>query len=435
MALSSYAAATLALEARALQTRLATVQPFALAMPMVSAARISDEAAHAIEHYLIDGRRRLRHRINDYIQWLRTPQGRGASAAHAQHRFAILKLRFNVALTQFDIFADALNLRAEVGNGVWLGGLDVVADDALAVGGDDSFPRPPVITYLDRGHGAAIRRVRARLPGGGNNPVAVIRMPRERMLGSGVASSLVHEVGHQAAALLDLLPRLRAELQAEQRQSPTAQLVAWQLWERWISEIAADFWSVGKLGIAATQGLINVVSLPRAIVFRLDTEDPHPFPWIRVKLSAAAGAMLHPDPQWARMIAMWESFYPRTGLDPQRLQIIAALEATMPEFLRLLAAHRPATMKGRPFASAFELAERTPARLRRIFRESRPLVDGLQSLSPTLALAVLGQAKQDRLLTPERESRTVAQLLTRWALARSLRDTRLPRTHTPALAA
>jgi hypothetical protein len=34
-------------------------------------------------------------------------------------------------------------------------------------------------------------------------------------------------------------------------------------------------------------GLMAVVSLPRAFVFRLDARDPHPVPWIRVKLSAA----------------------------------------------------------------------------------------------------------------------------------------------------
>jgi len=34
--------------------------------------------------------------------------------------------------------------------------------------------------------------------GGGENPVAIVRVPRERMVGNGIASSLVHEVGHQA---------------------------------------------------------------------------------------------------------------------------------------------------------------------------------------------------------------------------------------------
>jgi hypothetical protein len=256
------------------------------------------------------------------------------------------------------------------------------------------------------------------------------------MVGSGVASSLVHEVGHQAASVLDLLPALRTELQVQRAHAPFAHREAWQLWERWISEIAADVWSVGKLGIAATQGLMNVVSLPRAIVFRIAYDDPHPFPWIRVKLSAAAGALLHPDPQWTLLTRLWESLYPRNGLDAARLRTIEALEQTMPQFVRLLAAHRPATLRGRTFASAFELAPRQPARLRQLWHQSRAnIVDGLQWQPPTIALAVLGQAKQDRLLTPERESRVVAQLLTRWALARSLRDTRLPRIHMPALAA
>ena len=40
---------------------------------------------------------------------------------------------------------------------------------------------------------------------------------------------------------------------------------------------------------SAGTGLMAVVSLPRPFVFRLDMEDPHPFPWIRVKLSIAMG--------------------------------------------------------------------------------------------------------------------------------------------------
>ena len=79
------------------------------------------------------------------------------------------------------------------------------------------YKLPGLICYLDRSHGAAIRRARTRLPGGGDNPVAIIRMPRERMIGSGIASSLVHEVGHQAAALLDLVESIRPLLRGLQR--------------------------------------------------------------------------------------------------------------------------------------------------------------------------------------------------------------------------
>jgi len=139
----------------------------------------------------------------------------------------------------------------------------------------DYYEAPPVICYLDRGAGAAIRRARTRLPGGGDNPVAIIRVPRERMVGSGIASSLVHEVGHQAAALMDLVNSLRPELQGLQRGSGST-TDAWTFWEHWISEIAADFWSVARVGVASTLGLMGVVSLPRAFVFRLSFDDPHP---------------------------------------------------------------------------------------------------------------------------------------------------------------
>ena len=147
-------------------------------------------------------------------------------------------------------------------------------------------------------------------------PVAIIRAPRERMVGSGIASSVFHEVGHQAAALLGLVESLRPELR-EMAHSNPQEREAWALWERWISEIVADFWSVARVGVAATMGLMAVVSLPRAFVFRLDARDPHPTPWIRVKLSSAMGRALYPMQIWDQLIDLWESYYPPSGLDPK----------------------------------------------------------------------------------------------------------------------
>jgi hypothetical protein len=421
MTLTPFGASTLALESRAMLTRLARMQPFALVMPMVGAARVSAAASAAIERYLRRRRGELRAQVRAFLAWLQSPEGRGSTPVNAQRRFAFLKLRFNAAITQFDIFSDVLAERAEVGNGVWLAGLDAAAEDALALE-PRRYASPPVVTYLDRGHGAAIRRARTRLPGGGDSPVAVLRLPRERMIGSGIASSLVHETGHQAAALLDLLPSLRLELSARRRWCAAEDDMAWQLWERWISEIAADFWAVAKVGIAATQGLMNVVSLPRAFVFRIIREDPHPFPGIRVPLSAAAGDLLYPDPQWKLLVALWDSFYPTASLDPTRRAIVGALRRTLPEFVRLMAGHRVAALRGLPLARAFNLDERQAERLRRIWRMSGRGVTTLQSLTPTLAFAVLGQARQDRRLSPERESTLLAELLTRWGLRRAMAD-------------
>lgn len=116
-------------------------------------------------------------------------------------------------------------------------------------------------------------------------------MPRERVIRSEIGSTLIHEVGRQGSIPLDLANSLRPILQGMQR-GDGSQSLTWTLWERWISEILTDFWSVARLGIDATLGLICVVSLPRAFVFRFDLEGPHPVPWIRVKFSCALPAIM-----------------------------------------------------------------------------------------------------------------------------------------------
>lgn len=403
-------------EARALLTRLERAKPFALLTPMVPAATVSPAAQTAIERHLAHGRRALRGLVDAYLQWLRDAED--PAPTEAQRRFIILRLRFNAMLTQFDIFADVLNQRSEHETGVWLSGLDAVAADALSLPGNYYAP-PPVICYLDRGHGAAIRRARTRLPGGGANPVAVVRVPRERMIGSGIASSLVHEVGHQGAALLDLVNSLRPLLQGLQSTNGRARL-GWQLWERWISEILADFWSVAKVGVASTLGLIGVVSLPRAFVFRLSLDDPHPFPWIRVKLSCALGHALYPHPQWRALASLWESFYPPAGLDEERRALVAMLEESLPGFVTLLVNHRPQALHGASLQDAVAASDRQPARLAEHYRSWRSSPTRMQTAPPALACAVIGQARIDGQISPEEESRMLGALLTHWALHNSL---------------
>ncbi|MCI5158809.1 MAG: hypothetical protein D3906_10300, partial [Candidatus Electrothrix sp. AUS1_2] len=121
---------------------------------------------------------------------------------------------------------------------------------------------------------------------------------------------------------------LRPVLHEQSRKSGGAQ--AWQLFDCWISEILADFWSIARVGVVSTLGLIGVVSLPRPFVFRLNVDDPHPMPWLRVKLSCAIGKALYPHRQWQGIAEMWESFYPLAGLDEERRGVIAAVEAALP---------------------------------------------------------------------------------------------------------
>ena len=413
--MSPFAAWMLAQEARALLTRLSRLRPFALVEGMVPAAGLLPRAQVAIERHLALGRGELQQAIHEFMAWLQA-SARQATAAQAQRRFTMLRLRFNVALTQFDLFSDVITQRSEHESGVWISGLDVVAADALSLPGG-YYEIPPLICYLDRGAGAAIRRARTRLPGGGENPVAVIRVPRERMVGSGIASSLVHEVGHQAAALLDLVASMRPVLQALQS---GAEREIWQLWERWISEIVADFWAVARVGVASTHGLIAVVSLPRSFVFRIEMSDPHPSPWIRVLLSCAIGARLYPHAQWQRVADMWAAFYPLQDLDERRVSLFQRLQASMGTLAALLAEHRPRRLRGRSLAEVLAGAERRPAALAWQFSAWQTQPALMYAARPALVFAVIGQARLENRLSPEDESQLLAKLLTHWALASTL---------------
>ncbi len=407
---NTFASWTLEQEARALLSRLSRLRSFALQETMVPAASISVEAQAAIERHLSRGRHALKGQVQRYLAWLDSAEGRASSPADAQRRFTLLRLRFNVVLSDLDIFSEALSQRSEADTGVWLGGLDIAARDALDLPG--YFEAPPVICYLARGPGAAIRRARTRLPAGGDNPVAIIRVPRERMVGTGIASSLVHEVGHQGAALLSLVESLRADLVT---MADGVDRQAWDLLRAWISEIVADLWSVARLGVTATAGLIGVVSLPSAFVFRIVPEDPHPAPYVRVKLSAALGNALYPHLQWQRLVKLWESFYDVGRTPAPQQALFASVEAALPKFVARLLGHRTTTLGQRPLGDVLKDEERAPDRLAALFRVWRDRPSIMKRAAPTLVFAVLGQARADGALAPEREGDLLVSMLRHWA--------------------
>ena len=405
----------LANEAGSLLVRLQQVKPFTMTMPMVRGAAVSDKALNAIMQLLENGKLELYHSIQAFIKLVGSKKNTPAEAQKFQVRYTLLKLRFNSILDQLDIFADVLSQRAEHEVGIWLSGLDILAEDGL-IPGNPLFELPSLVVFLERGHGAAIRRARTRLPGGDLNPVAVIQIPRERMVGSGIASSLVHEVGHQGAALLDLITSLRIALKKKQDQS--ANKNAWLHFERWISEIICDFWATAQLGIAATLGLMGVVTLPAYFQFRLDLEDPHPAPYVRVQTSCAFGKRLFPHPQWDRLWAMWQNFYPLEGLPQEKLELLSELEQEMPDFVELVIQHTNPALQGNKLIDLFPVEERQPAVLQRLFRQWKqdPLL--IPQAAPTLVFAVLGQAKSDLLIDAEEESRILTQQLRNWAYHR-----------------
>jgi hypothetical protein len=403
-------------EAESLLSRLKMIKPFTMTMPMVMAASVSDKAMQGITNLIVIGYKELKKRINDYINGVKSSLTTGQSTEDVQAKFSVLKLRFNALLDQIDIFADVLSQRAEHETGVWASGLDVVAEDALKLDRQFYDP-PPLVCFLERGHGAAIRRTKTRLPGGALNPVAVIQVPRERMVGSGIASSLIHEVGHQGSSLLGLIESIRIQIQRRQKTSPHK--VAWDCYSKWISEILSDFWAMGFLGIGATIGLMGVVSLPRYFVFRVNLADPHPFPWIRVKLSLAFGKALYPHQQWARYEALWERMYPLTDVDPKTKALLDELALTISEFIQLVINHRPVSLKGNRLKDVFPYEERQPAQLQHLYNLWRFSPDEISRARPTLVFAVIGQARADSAITALKESELLGRWLANWAVLNS----------------
>jgi len=399
-----------------LLARLAQVKPFVLHENMLPAANISMQALLAIELMLVKGRLEMRKAIQDFLKWLDT-RGTYRSAAETQKRFTFLRLKFNGLVDDFDLFSDVLTQRSELETGVWLAGLDVLATEALSIAGKNIMV--PAVVWLDRGHGAAIRRSRTRLPGGGENPVAIIRIPRERMVGSGIASSLVHECGHQVSATLGLIDSIKESLRKVQKSNSRTRFI-WNLWERWIAEILSDLISVARVGVGSTLGLIGVVSLPRHFVFRINFDDPsHHFPFIRVKLSCVMGNALYPHPQWNELAQLWESFYPTVGLDLNRRNLIINLERSIPDFVSILIHHQPRSLGGRSLKEVLGVEEREPKRLTALFQQWQILPEQMRNAPPTLAFAVIGQAKMEGKISAEQENKILSNLLSHWALKRT----------------
>lgn len=399
-------------EARALLDRLNRISRFSSSQTMVPAANVSRDALRAIERHLAKAVQGSRSEISRYLDDLESVRTTDWNEAMAQRRLVLLRLKFGLVTTQVDMFDDVLSQRGANENGLWLAGLDVLARDAMTL--PSSIEAPPVVCYLDRGVGAAIRRARTRLPGGELNPVAIIRVPRERLVGSGIASSLVHEVGHQVSVLTGMLDDVRQSMFRMEAEKPA--LLNWGLWQRWLSEILSDLWAASQLGVGATLGLINVVSLPSAFVFRRPGDDPHPVPWLRVLISAAMGNALYPDAQWRRLENLWTSMYPPHGLVSAQSDQFAALREEVPIFVDLLLSHQLPMFGGQSLKAALSKGDRRPAWLRRAeLTESNRFL--FQS-KPTVAMAALSQARMEERLAPERDGKTVNQLLRKWAIDR-----------------
>jgi hypothetical protein len=132
------------------------------------------------------------------------------------------------------------------------------------------------------------------------------------------------------------------------------------------------------------------------------------------------GNELFPHPQWARLASLWDSFYPLTSVNPQKQRLFRTLQAEIPEFVKLLVSHRPKSLLGKSLKEVMSPDERQPARLSALFQAWGRNPDEMRRAPPTLAVAVIGQARWDGRITPEHEAKTLSGLLNYWAVKTAL---------------
>jgi hypothetical protein len=135
-----------------------------------------------------------------------------------------------------------------------------------------------------------------------------------------------------------------------------------------------------------------------------------------VKISAAFGKALFPDPQWDRIASLWERLYPLSEARPHDAGLFRLLESVLPRFVGVVLGHRGERLGGATLGSIFPRLDRSPDRLRGLWLGHRRDPSTLARLSPTIAFAVVGQARHDGALTPAAEAGLLRRLLRYWAL-------------------
>jgi hypothetical protein len=218
------------------------------------------------------------------------------------------------------------------------------------------------------------------------------------MIGSSIDSSLIHEVGHQGAALLDLVPGLEDGLRNIAARAGRDRRW-WTCFANWISEIIADFWSVARVGISSTLGLMGVVSLPRAFVTRFSEEGVHPVPWIRVR-SAPRSAVPVPRRAVGPLASLWGALSTR-GNRARDAAAFRALDRLVPALAQFLAGFRTPRLNGLTSPSLSARAARRRACA--CCGASIATTIQLAQLTVALACAVIGPGELPNAIT-RRES-------------------------------
>jgi hypothetical protein len=160
------------------------------------------------------------------------------------------------------------------------------------------------------------------------------------------------------------------------------------LYASWASEIGPDFWTFCGSGIAAVAGIRDILSLPPDHVLRITFGDPHPPPFVRVRLAFECARQVWGQGEYDRWEREFVALYPLEGTTRETAAVLHEAVTSVPAVARALLNTRFRVLGNRPIAALFDLPALAPDRLKPIVeRVSRGRLQ-FGGLSPAGQLAV-----------------------------------------------
>jgi hypothetical protein len=287
----------------------------------------SREAWGRLERYLDLS---LRRHLSGVIDRLNA-QGRVLLALERDARSATARAEVRRRLLEFErlyertertleFFADAINCRTNPQVAALLRACDTLAHRSMAQVLDAiGLNTPPAVTYLGEGRGASILKAHQRLWDGGEIcPVAAIKVTRHNLL---QPTALIHEAGHQVAAIVSWNEELAAAL-ARGLPSEGASADLADIWAGWASEIAADAFSFVHTGFASVAALHDVLDGDPALIFRLLPGDPHPISYLRVLLGVQMCRYFYGEGPWDTLALSWTDTHRLEGVSTEARAVV-----------------------------------------------------------------------------------------------------------------
>ena len=346
----------------------------AAAVALSDPASFASETAWAtLEQYL---NRAVRASLEMSVRTLRTEitglrtqldnAKQGPELVVVARRLQRVRRQYGQVETVVSFYADAVNTRTSHTLGTHMRALDRLAVTSMRSALDPmGRPVPPVLTYVDKGLGAAILRAGVRLWDGRRSPAAAIKVTRHNLYRP---TALVHETGHQVAHLLGWNREASAamgKVLADDRQLAL-------VWRSWTSEITADAYAFVHCGYAAVAALHDVVANEIESVLQLTPGDPHPVSYIRVLLGVEMCRRYYGAGPWDDLAAAWTATHPLSQAAPGVGDLLRRSRTRLPELVNALLAQPCTAFGARALAQLVDPQRVAPAALQQLAAVSGP---------------------------------------------------------------